>query len=138
MDVMSDGDDKGRPFVGRIHSADASGGVAIPLFEAGSSDQYTLKENEYLVVSEIHIVSAAGGDTYVNTGSGAATTNSSIVFRGTLAANALVFNGEYEPCWQSPDLGGPLYLTAPAGVVDVVVLGTIHVASDGKNLSWKA
>lgn len=129
---------EGRPFQAHLHSSDASAGVAIPLYPSGETTSHTVADDEYLEVHSFEFVSEAGGDCFANVGSAAAATASQIIFRGTFAANGGIANGQIEPAWAAPGLGGSLWVTAPVGVVDIVIRGTIRGGSTGTRPSWKA
>jgi len=42
---------RGEPVFGQVHTTDASSGVAIPIYNVGSTDARTLASNEYLEVT---------------------------------------------------------------------------------------
>jgi len=129
---------EGRPFRGELHSADASGGVVIPLYEDGSLTAYTLKDNEYLVIHSVELISAAGGDTFLFIGADGTEGAGEYIVRGTVAANGGIVQELIPP--HSGDLGYLVYAQAPNGAVDAVIRGFIRTgkSNDYVKESWKA
>lgn len=120
----------GEPFVGEVHTSDASSGVSIPIRKTGTEDTYTLASNEYLSVHHIALVSENTGDAQVALGA-------RTVVRGTFAAN-----GGLEQSLRPPVLGqvgDTLEVTAPTGDVDVLVQGTIRRRGDNTDArpAWR-
>jgi hypothetical protein len=127
----------GIPFEAEVRSADASSGVAVPIYLAGSdtSTAYTLAANEYLEVTWAELITVAGGDSYVLVGADATIGTNEAVVRGTFAANG-GFAGEISP----PKVGvkaGTLWVVAPLGVVDVKVQGFIRRRPTSTRPTWK-
>jgi hypothetical protein len=117
----------GDPVHGELHSADASGKVAVTLYEAGSNTARTLGSTEYLDVDSIEIITATGGDAYVYLGTVAAgLVAGQVVIRGTFAANSGLSMSFDTP--RSGAVGKIPVCVAPAGVVDVVLTGRIRKA----------
>lgn len=114
---------------GEIHSTDASGGVEIPIYEAGKVSARTLQADETLVITDIQVISVVGGDIYVfldEDDDNALDTGETVV-RGTVAANGgVVMNFGATPRFGAP--GAKPHVIAPAGVVDVVFTGYIKGA----------
>lgn len=52
---------RGEAFHAEVSSTDASGGIAITLYKAGSTTAYTLLSTEYVDVTDIIFISTAGG-----------------------------------------------------------------------------
>ena len=119
----------GRPFTGRLHSANASAGVEVPIREDGATAAYTLKAHEYLEVTDVTIVSVAGGDVFAHFGAAADTTPTDpvTIIRGTVAANGGVARGsDFKHIGAN---GALVFAVAPNGVVDVAIQGVIRNGS---------
>jgi len=128
----------GSPFRAHVHSTDASSGVAVPLYKNGSASVYTLSDTEYLEVHSVDVVTLAGGDCYVNVGPTSGTDADEIVVRGTFAANGGISKTGITPAFAGKAAGTP-FIVAPAGVVDVVIHGTIREATlSGVQPSYQA
>lgn len=127
----------GRPFIGHLHSADASAGVAIPIREQGNETDYTLLDNEYLEITDVIFVSAPGGDCFVHTGTAADATpdDHKTVLRATVGTNGGAARGADFKFVAIP--GDTLFMVAPGGVVDVHVKGHIRAVGSGERASWK-
>lgn len=117
--------DVGRPFRAHTHETDASSGADVPIFEMGGTVAYTLKDNEYLEVHSVQVVSAAGGDVFLNCGASSADTAAEQIFRGTVAGNGGIVGEKFCPPFAGP-LAGTLWVDAPAGVCDVTITGFIR------------
>lgn len=116
----------GDPVHGELHSADASGKVAVTLYEAGSNTARTMTDREYLDVDSVLLVSAPGGDCYVYLGTIAAgLAAGQTVVRGTIAATG-VLSAEFGSTPRSGVAGAIPVCVAPLGVVDVVLTGRIR------------
>jgi hypothetical protein len=124
----------GRPFQGTLRSADASSGVAVPIFELGSKTAYTLGDDEFLDIHSVSIVTAAGGDSYVLVGPDSSLATGETIVRGDFAANGGIAR---EDLCHSGKKGETLWAVAPAGNIDVKINGTIRVAGTGERPSWK-
>jgi hypothetical protein len=111
---------------GELHSTDASSGVEITLYRAGSTDSRTIQDNEYLEIHSLELITAAGGDAYVFIGADSTLGSGETAARGTFAANG-GRSGELCPPYAGIK-GGKPYVVAPAGAVDVVIKGTIRRA----------
>lgn len=133
---MSSSQHRGRPFEGEVRSTDASSGVAVPIYEPGKTTALTIAADEYLEVNFVHLVTAAGGDSYLLIGADATIGTAEAVIRGTYAAN-----GGFAGHLDQPKVGAPgetLWVVAPVGVVDVQVRGTIRkVDNQGTRPSWR-
>jgi len=119
---------EGRPFKGEVDSADASSGVAFTLYENGSLSGYTLKDEEYLEIHAVEVVTVAGGDTHIFTGADATAGVGETVIRGEFAANGGLVQELTPP--HAGGVGHLPYLVAQAGNVDAVIRGTIRRAGD--------
>jgi len=53
--------DYGNPVHGEVSSADASGGVTVLLYPSGSATAITLGATEFLTITDVILVSTAGG-----------------------------------------------------------------------------
>lgn len=115
---------EGAPFVGILHSTDASGGAAIPIFKAGSLTAHTLDLEEYLEIHSIQVVAAATGDTHIFIGPDSTPGTGETVLRGDFAANGGLERA-IKPVFAGQVNQG-LWAIAPAGNFDVVVNGTIR------------
>lgn len=110
---------------GEINSADASAGVEIPIYDAGKTTARTLQETETLVITDIQLVTAAGGDCSVilDADDDNALDEGETVVRGDLPAN-----GSIEMSFGCGRFGAPgakPHVIAPTGVVDVVFTGYV-------------
>lgn len=129
----------GIPFEAEVRSSDASSGVAVPIYLSGpgTSVAYTLKSTEFLEVTWLEVITVAGGDTHVLIGADATIGVNEAIVRGTFAANG-GFAGEISPP-KVGVVGGTLFVTSPAGVVDVKVQGFIReIDETGVRPSWQA
>jgi len=115
----------GEPIKGHVHSADASSGVAVPFFNQGSKTARTLAENEYLEIHTCDLITVAGGDCYVIVGPDASVAAGEVVIRGTFAANG---GEEKSHTLHVGKDGETVWVTAPAGVVDVTFTGVVRRA----------
>lgn len=128
----------GTPFEAEVRSADASSGVAVPIYLSGpgTSVAYTLKSNEYLEITWAKLITVAGGDSYILVGADATIGVNEAVVRGTYAANG-GFAGEISP----PKVGvaaGTLFVVSPVGMVDVKVQGFIRELDNaGVRPAWR-
>lgn len=128
----------GRPFRAAVNSADASAGIAIPIYLDGSNTAYTLKSDEYLKISTIKMVTTPGGDVFVFIGADGTPAVGEYIDRGTYAANGGLAHNIVPP--QSGRLGHTIWVDAPIGVVDVLISGEIHVMGDDTTVrpTWQA
>ena len=134
---MGNTKERGVPFEAELNSADASSGVAVPIYLSGSdtSTAYTLASNEYLEVTWAKLVTAAGGDSHIFIGADATLGTNEVIVRGTFAANG-GFAGEISP----PKVGvkgGTIWVIAPAGAVDVKIQGFIRRRDTSTRPVWK-
>jgi hypothetical protein len=106
---------------GHVHSENASGGVQVPIYDAGSVTARTIQSHEYLVVTDVTIVSVPGGDVHLFVGADATPGTGETVERGTVAANGGIVQGYTTPF--TGIKGGKPFIVAPNGVVDVQVRG---------------
>jgi len=111
---------------GELNSSNASGGLEITLYRAGSTDTRTIEPDESLEIHYASLVTAAGGDAYIFIGADSTLGNGETVLRGTYAANGGQ-SGELRPPY-SGIKGGKPYVVAPSGEVDVIIKGTIRRA----------
>lgn len=126
----------GDPIHGELHSLDASGGVRVPVYKAGSVDAYTLAPNEYVEIHSVELVSAAGGDVALFLGGTNTPSAGEYVVRGTVNANSGLVMSKMH--FIGTD-GSVPFLIAPAGVVDVNFTGVIRKGhSEGAYPSWQA
>lgn len=111
---------------GELHSTDASAGVEVPLYRAGTATQRVIQPGEYLDIHYLQLVSAPGGDCGVHVGPDASRGTGETVMRGTVgAAGGMV--SQITPPYEGIK-GGKPFVIAPAGVVDVVIQGMIRKA----------
>lgn len=112
----------GDPIKGSVHSTDASAGVEIPIYDAGSVTARTLAANEYIVIHSISLVTVPGGDAYVILGPDASIGTGETVIRGTFAAN-----GGIEAKVNAVGVkAAKAFVTAPIGAVDVNFYGVVR------------
>jgi len=127
----------GEPVSLILHSADASAGVVVPIFNQGSVTPRVLAENEYLVIHDVLIVAAAGGDAFVHFGTVADTTpdDAKTIARGTVAVTGGLGRGsDFTATGLRAEL---VFAVSPVGVIDVHLTGSIHNTSDGKRPDWR-
>ena len=113
---------------GELHSNDASSGMALLLYKAGSTESLTIADNEFLDIDRASVVTAVGGDAYIFLGTVAVgLQDGEIVIRGTFAANG----GMTEDLSRTPRAGAAgatAVCIAPAGVVDAKITGRVRRA----------
>lgn len=126
----------GEPINGILHSTDASAGVAIPIFNVGSTDARTLQSDEFIEVYSIELIAAVGGDAYVLIGPDATLDTGQTVTRGTFGENGGIAR---DKTVHAGKVGEQLWLVAPAGVVDVRLVGAVRRAGDGTSVKprWR-
>jgi hypothetical protein len=107
---------------GEVNSADASGGVAFLLYDANQG-LFALPPGSRLNITDLDVISAAGGAMHVRCGTAAA---GHYVARGTLAAGG-GFVRSYKQPYVCPPGSVPI-LVSPAGQVDAVLHGFITPA----------
>jgi hypothetical protein len=112
---------KGRPFHGVLASADASAGVAIPLFIPGSTNAASVGSDERLIIVDYHLVAAAGGACAIYAADTAV--SAFTVAAGTVAANGGFAGSKMCPVFGNKGAGA--FAVAPAGVLKVVIEGLI-------------
>ncbi len=127
---------KGDPVHGILHSADASSGVSIPIYKEGSHTAHTLTSEEYLVITSVQLVTAAGGDSYVIIGPDASLGTGETVTRGTFLANGGIV---VDHLTHTGRPGEGAFVTSPSGVVDVTFTGYLGKAGDNTSVKpdWK-
>lgn len=125
----------GDPIHGHLHSADASSGVAVPIFKDGSLTPYTLADGEYICVSSFELNTAPGGDCTLFISPDTTADTGEVVSRGTYAANGGI-DREHIMFAGQPDAS--VHVIAPAGVVDVSFTGYVKRTGTLKNPSFKA
>jgi len=111
---------------GELHSTDASSGVEIPLYRAGSTDVRPIQDNEFLEIHSLELRTAAGGDVYVFVGEDSTVAAGETASRGTYAANG-GRSGEICPPYAGIKAGKP-FVVAPAGVIEIIIEGTVRRA----------
>ena len=126
----------GRPFEAVLHSADASSGVALVIYEPGTTTVITLGVDEYLTAYWAKLVTVAGGDSYILIGADATLGVNEAIVRGTYAVS-----GGFAGNLDAPKVGGAgltLWCVSPAGAVDAFVNGTIRkVDNTGAKPTWR-
>lgn len=120
------GETQGKPFTAILHSTDASAGVVVPIYLDGETAALTLGAYEYVEILSVHAVSVPGGDVILHLKTTAANSpdTGKTIARGTVAAN-----GGFIDQLDLPIVGGladQIIAVAPAGVLDVVVKGTVR------------
>lgn len=126
----------GRPFLAHLHSANASLGEAIPIYENGSDTAYTLGDDEFLEIHSVAVVTVPGGDVMVFVGADATPGAGEYLLRGTFAANGGMVHPLDPPV--AGDRAETLWVDAPNGVVDVTVVGTIRKSGEAIGRpTWK-
>lgn len=127
----------GEPFEAVLHSTDASAGVTVPILLSGATAFHSITADEYVEIHSVTFVTANGGACYANVGLVSSTVYATLIFQGTFGPNGGLALGEIEPPFAAPDLGTKIWLTAPIGVVDLTLRGTIRKGSTGTELVWK-
>ena len=120
----------GEPVHGEKVSTDASAGVAIPIYNEGSTTARTLGADEYIEVHEVQVSSVAAGLTIVSFG--ATNPGSSPTAGNRVVSAALPINGSIQMSHVHAvgPVGATLWLTAPAGDSSHVTLkATIRSAT---------
>lgn len=113
--------DHGKPVHGELHSSNASSGVEIQLYEAGSNDEYELQEDEFLTVSSVLVSNDDGaGDIHVHFGESPSA--GSTIVRANMAANTSISHTPLSRCGAR---GEKPHVTAPAGDIDVLLTGYV-------------
>lgn len=109
----------GKEVHGEIHSADASSGVEVTLYEAGTdTNALALGATEFLEITDIVVVSVAGGDVRVFFGSDMTPAAGSMIVRGTVGANGGIAKS-FIVTPRGGVAGDTVRILAPIGVVDV-------------------
>lgn len=125
----------GDPIKGEIHSADASSGVQITIYKRGLPTAYTLKAHECIVIHEIELVTATGGDSSVFLSTSSTPATGGYIVRGTYAANGGVAEQNMD---RMGTPGQVPWVIAPSGAVDVVFSGTIvDGQTEGLRPTWR-
>lgn len=124
----------GQPIEGAVHSTDASAGVAVPIFEAGSRTARTLDADEYIEILSAQLVSAATGDIHLFTGPDASPGTGETVVRGTVAANGGIVRNVL---LHRSKPGETAWFIAPAGISDCVFSGVIRKERQTNRASWR-
>jgi hypothetical protein len=128
---------RGKPFEAELHSTDASSGVALVMYEPGTTTVITLGADEYIEVTWLHLIAVVSADTHVILGPDASVGVNEAIVRGTYAANGGFAGDTIDP----PKVGAiaaTLWVTAAAGVVDVAVRGVIRkVDNTGARPAWR-
>ena len=128
---------RGRPFEASVRSTDANAGVAVPLYEPGTSTVITLGSDEYIEVGWLHVITVAGGDTHVILGADASIGTNEEIVRGDYTANG-GYGGVVAPA-KVGAVAATMWITSPAGVVTVRAHGVIRrVDNTGARPSWRA
>lgn len=139
-------DGLGDPIHGELHTADAHLGVQIPIYLAGSVTPFVMGANDWLEIHSIELISAAGGDIYIAVDTAVTTpgtpTPGTTVVRGTVAATSGIVMSIMHFTGQSQANGSQglpylPWLVAPAGVVDVVIRGTVRHNTKVGRPTWR-
>jgi len=115
---------QGAAFHAEVHTANASAGIAVPIYLSGLTTAYTLSANEYLEVWFAALVAASGGDGLLYTGTNNTPVTGSTILRGTFVAN-----GGITLRFKPPHVGKAgetLWVQSPVGVTDVVIKGVVR------------
>ena len=117
----------GEPIRGHVHSADASSGVEIPIFNQGSLVARTLLADEYIEIDQLELITVAGGDcvVFLDADDGNDNDTGEVATRGTFSANGGIEKGHNAPILVGI-AGAKPHVIAPAGVVDVTFTGRIR------------
>lgn len=125
----------GEPISGSLHSTDASSGAEVSLFDQNNNAR-TLQDGEYIEVHQVTLISAAGGDCRVFLGDDATPAAGEDVLRGAYSANGGEEKVLYPP--KVGNAGQKVYAEAPAGALDVNLVGMIRRANYGSGRpGWK-
>lgn len=116
---------RGEPVHFELHSTDASSGVVVPMYTAGTETARTLASTEFLTVEQTLTVSAAGGDVRLYFGTSGTPATGSMAARGTVAANGGFVFPQPGCSIRRGVKGDSLWIVAPAGAVDVSGVGFI-------------
>jgi hypothetical protein len=116
----------GDPFHGEVSSSNASAGVKVTLYKAGSADAYTPLSTEYVTITDVVFVSTVGG-VYNLVGALPAGTASDVaglrIAKGAAdALGGVVFR--FDTPITLPKDYVP-FLIADAGQVDLIITGYI-------------
>ena len=114
---------RGEPIHGILHSTNASGGVAIPIYADGSLTARTIAADEILHITAYEIYAVATGDAHLFIGVDGTIGTGETVARGTVATNTRLA-GTRDPA-VSMGKGLTAWLIAANGVVDVTFTGYI-------------
>ncbi len=112
-----------------LNSADASAGLAVPIYDPGSIAARVLRTHETLVITDVLFAAAAGGDIrfFFNRNGDQTLTAGMTIGRITAAANGgLQFNFDGTHRYGPQGIG--LAIIAPAGVVDILGTGYVKQA----------
>lgn len=117
----------GKEIHGELSSADASSGVVITLYEAGTENVFTLASTEFIEITELLVVAVAGGDVRVFFGTDATPAAGSMIARGNVGSN-----GGFAKSWIRTPRGGVAgdipRLLAPIGQIDVTLTARVKRA----------
>lgn len=110
---------------GVLNSADASAGIVVPMYIAGSDVVRTMANGEFLDIDSCSIVTTPGGDCFVYFSKAAAQGTGKTILRGTFAANGGL-SKDFNRSPRSGADGEGVWCDAIAGVVDVLFTGRIR------------
>lgn len=110
-----------REVVGDMSSADASGGVALTLYLDGTVTTTTIGADEYLYITDLQLVVAAGGAAGLYADSDAGGRR---IAKGTYAPTGGVIPGGFNRRRKCPKGVTPKVI-APIGQVDCIIHGYI-------------
>lgn len=106
---------------GEVISADASGGVAVTFYDAGTLTARTLSSTEFVTVTDVMLSSTVGGvfDLFFGTTTGAGRH----IVKGILDAKSGLMKILKTP--RCGPVGQGITLSAAAGQIDLVITGYI-------------
>lgn len=113
----------GEPIKGVLHSTDASGGVLVPIYNAGSNAARTLAANEYIEIESVEVIAVVTGDVSVFLSTDSTQDTGETVLRATVAANSGMVMSRKRTTGK---VAQNVFVIAPAGVVDVNFSGSIR------------
>lgn len=109
----------GKEVHGELHTVNASSGVEVPLYEAGTdTTALTFGATEFLEITDIIVVAATGSDVQVFFGSTNTPAAGSMIIRGTIGAEG-VMERSFIGTPRGGVAGDTVRVLAPSGVIDV-------------------
>lgn len=115
---------QGDPIRGILTSSDASGGVAIPIFDAGKLTARTIQSNEFLVITDYELYVVATGDAHFFVGADGTPGTGETVARATLAVNSRLAGSRHPGV--SMGKGLTPWLIAANGQADITFSGYLQ------------